>query len=259
MQLDVALVPAEARTWPATVCIVVDELRASSTITTVLDEGCAELFLALSLDEARGLGRDSGPTAVIAGERRGITPRGFHSNNSPVQLRRLGVRGRSVIISTTNGTAVVRRLGGMPAVIVGCLLNARAAASAAVSVASARGVDRIGVVCAGTKGRFALDDAVTAGVIVERLVEALGASGATASLSDAALGSVRLRSAYDDLEAALAESVAGDLVTAIGDADDIPFCARLDHTRTVGIVEPGPPTRIRRFCPPIASGLPAAG
>ena len=247
LEIDVALVPDQARRWPPTVCIVVDQLRASSTLTTLLDLGCAELFLTRGLAEARRL-RD-GRDALLAGERRGLTPRGFDSNNSPTELAGHRVRGRPVILSTANGTAVLSRLVAMPAVLVGCARNASAVARAAVELAAAGGPRRIGVVCAGVLGRFALDDAVVAGLIVGRLTEALERRtvDGPVHLSDGAIAAVRIAATFPDVEAALRASETGRVVIGIGAEPDIPFCAAVDASHSVGILRPGSPSRIERL------------
>src|ERR1035437_8756695 len=108
MNIDVAFVPAEARRWPSIVCVVIDELRASSTITTLLDLGCTDISLTASLREARRLGRADG--SLLAGERDGRTPRGFDTNNSPDEPARTAVLGRRVGLCTKNGTVVISRL-----------------------------------------------------------------------------------------------------------------------------------------------------
>ena len=241
MDIDVALVPSQARTWTDRVCIVIDELRASSTITTLLDLGVSEVLLTQSLPEARRLAAEHG--SLLAGERGGLTPRGFDYNNSPAELSGSDLHGRSVVLSTSNGTAVLAELQAAPTVLVGCLLNARACAEAAVAAASSLETG-VGIVCAGTLGRFALDDAAAAGVLVGRVMDALAARGSGWSLSDAAIAAVRLRSAFPEIEDALAQSVAGRLVTRLGAGDDVPFCARVDASATVPILRPGHPLRV---------------
>lgn len=244
MQIDVALIPSEARVWPETVCIVVDELRASSTLTTLLDLGCPSILVTRSLEEARRLGRERG--ALLAGERHGLTPRGFHCNNSPVELSRVDVRNRPVVLCTSNGTRVLSLLRHMSLVLVGCLLNASAVAEAAVDLAVSRGIG-VGVVCAGNAGRCALDDAVAAGEIVGRLIHVAAERAMPYAVSDAARAALRLRSAYADVTAALQESTAGRLVDRIGAAEDIPFCARIDVSSAVPVLRSGSPMTVARL------------
>jgi 2-phosphosulfolactate phosphatase len=244
MEIDVALVPQVARTWSNTVCIVIDELRASSTITTILDGGCSRLYVTAGLDAARRLARLH--DGLLAGERHGVAPRGFDFDNSPADLSRAHLSGRVVILSTSNGTKVLGWVKDAPATLVGCLLNARACAESAVDLASSMNA-RIGIVCAGTLGVFALDDAVAAGVIVERIVEAAGSRGGSCEMTEAAVAAVQLRSSYPDLITPLQNSVAGRLLAGLGTHDDVPFCARLDSSSTVPILRPGLPLMVERL------------
>jgi 2-phosphosulfolactate phosphatase len=244
LEVDVALVPSLARSWRPAVCLVVDQLRASTTIVTALDLGCAELLLAVTLAEARRLGRERG--SLLVGERRGLTPRGFDANNSPAELIAMDLRGRSVVLSTSNGTPELCRASAMPATLVACLANAGACAAAAVDLAGSLGVG-IGVVCAGTLGQLTLDDVYAAGVVVERTVEAARARGVDVRLGDGAWAARRLASTYADPLAALDESRTGLLVHEIGAEADLELCARVDVSATVPILRPGSPLRIERL------------
>ncbi|HEX6537931.1 MAG TPA: 2-phosphosulfolactate phosphatase, partial [Candidatus Dormibacteraeota bacterium] len=231
LDVDVAVVPAPARRWPPTVCIVVDALRAGATITTLLDLGCRELILTTGRGDARRLARERG--GVLVGEREGIMPRGFDYNNSPTQLIDGDVHGRTVVFCSTNGTVVVSGLRRMRAVFVGCLLNAQACAEAALAEAHALGTS-VGIVCAGRSGVFALDDVLAAGVIVERLVTAADAHGIICGLTDAAQSAVALRAAYPDAAVALRASASGRSLRDLGAGADVEFCSRVDGTDTVG-------------------------
>jgi 2-phosphosulfolactate phosphatase len=243
MKIDVALVPQTARVAPGRVLIVIDQIRASTTITTVLDLGCTDLFLAGDVRAARRLGRLTG--SLIAGERLARKPPGFDFDNSPSELARAGLGGRSLVLSTTNGTAVLRRFRAADAVLVGCLRNARAVAAAAVGLARASGPDgSVQVVCAGRLGRFVIEDAVAAGVIVGRIAEVLGDDGEPAVLTDAAVAAVRLRASFPDLLAAMAQSDGGATLREIGQPDDIAFCAEEDASSTVPRLVEGEPMRI---------------
>lgn len=243
-EIDVALVPAQAAAWPPTVCVVVDQLRASSTLTTVLELGCSEVVVTASLREARRLARERG--SLLAGERGGRTVPGFDVNNSPAELRAIGMQGRGVVLSTTNGTAVLSRLRTMPVVLVGCLMNASACAEAAVAEAEARNVG-IGIVCAGRLGRFALDDAIAAGLIVSRVIDAASGRGRLCQMSDAARGAMIMRSAYANDLAALRESSSGQLLISLGAEADIELCGRTDSSSTVPVLRSGRPLTVERL------------
>ena len=242
IDLDVALVPGQTAGWPPTVCVVVDQLRASSTLTTALELGCPEVVVTGSLAEARRLARERG--SLLAGERGGRDIPGFDANNSPSQLRAIGVRGRGLVLSTSNGTKVLSRVRSMPVVLLGCLLNASPCAQAAVDEASARGLP-IGIVCAGRRGRFALDDGVAAGLIASRVLEAVAAQGRACQLTDAARAALQLCSANPDPIAALRDSASGRIVQGLGAGADIELCARVDSSGTVPVLRGGPASSSR--------------
>jgi len=251
MEVDVALLPAAARVSAGCVLIVVDQIRASTTVTTVLDLGCADLLLAGDVATARDLARSSG--SLLAGEHHARKPAGFDFDNSPSELSLAGIRGRGLVLCTTNGTAVLSRLRSAGHVLVGCLRNARAVAEAAVDLASALGPDgSVQVVCAGSLDRFVLEDAVAAGVIVERASERLATNGRAAELTDAAVAAVRLRRSYPDLLTAMSESSGGATLREIGREEDIAFCAEADASTTVPCLVPGDLLRIAPL--PIGAG-----
>ncbi len=245
IQFDVALVPRLVRTLGAAASIVVDELRSSSSIITLLDSGCDELLLAGSLTEARRLAGASG--SLLIGEQNGRRPPGFDGNNSPVELSRTQLKGRGVVLCTTNGTAVLNRLQLMPAVLVGCLLNARACAEAALELAGPSPT-QIEIVCAGQRGAFALDDAIAAGAILQRLIELAEVQQTGYRLGDAARATLgAIRSAYPEPVDALRASISGRILRALGGEEDIEFCAQVDSSRTVPVLRAGIPMRIERL------------
>jgi 2-phosphosulfolactate phosphatase len=244
MEIDVALVPQAARPADPAVFIVVDEIRASTTITTLLDIGCVDIYIEGALVSARQRGRETG--SILVGERHLRRPAGFDFANSPLILARAGVQGRSAVLSTTNGTAILKMLRRSGHVLVGCLRNARACGAAAVRLAEAQGVG-IRVVCAGRLRRFVMEDAVAAGVIVTRIVEAADARGIETNLTDPARVAVRLRGGYPDTLTALLDSDGGRVLREIGQEEDIPFCAEVDVTDTVPTLRDGNPMRIERL------------
>jgi 2-phosphosulfolactate phosphatase len=244
MDIDVALVPQAARPADPAVFIVVDEIRASTTITTLLDLGSADIYIEGALEAARRRGRETG--SVLVGERHLRRPAGFDFTNSPMMLARASVQGRGVVLSTANGTAMLRMLRRSEHVLVGCLRNARACGGAAVRLAEAQGVG-IRVVCAGRLRRFVLEDAVAAGVIVTRIVEAANGRGIETSLTDAARVTVSLSNSYPDTLTALLDSDGGRVLREIGQEEDIPFCAEVDVSTTVPILRDGSPMRIERL------------
>jgi 2-phosphosulfolactate phosphatase len=160
VRVHVAFTPAE--TAPVPTGIVVDVLRATSTIAQALAGGYTRVLCCAEIDEARAV-RDEFGDAVLAGERNGEPIPGFDFGNSPRDF--VEPSAENLILTTTNGTrAIVEAAARCDVVLVGSLLNLDPVATAARE----RGED-VEVVCAGVQGEFALDDAYCAGRIVERL------------------------------------------------------------------------------------------
>src|SRR5450759_3337108 len=233
MLIDVALLPQLVDPADPGVLIVIDQIRASTTITTLIDAGCRNVFLAGDSDAARAVAKETG--CLLAGEVRAVKPPDFDLDNSPVELVGVDLRDRSVALSTTNGTAVIHRLRRAEPVLVGCIRNATAAAVAGPARAG-EGSGTVRIVCAGREGMFVLDAAVAAGLIAARLVERAALAGYVAVLTDAATAAMRLRESWPTLLAALEASDGGATLRRIGAPRDIAFCAEEDRTSTVPVV-----------------------
>ncbi|MDX6401657.1 MAG: 2-phosphosulfolactate phosphatase [Gaiellaceae bacterium] len=216
MRIDVAFTPAE--TAPSPLGLVVDVLRATSTIAQALAAGYERVLCCAEIEEALAL-RAELPNSLVGGERKAVQVEGFDVGASPREF--LQARAETLILSTTNGTrAILETARYCEDVVLGCLLNLNVVAA----VAEAR--DTV-VVCAGFQGAFALDDAYCAGRIVQLV---------TGSRTDAAIGSELIARAFPTaLEAFNARTYGPP-----GLEEDIAFCARenlLDVVpRLVGMV-----------------------
>lgn len=255
MLIEVAMLPKVLPAPAGRVCIMVDVLRASTTLTLLLDRGADQIRLVRDVDEARRIAAST-PSALLGGERGGLPPAGFDFGNSPVSIRQLNARGRSVVFATSNGTRALVGLAGSPAVLVGGLVNVDAVAAAAVRLAQETR-SSIAIVCAGRAlGEvFGIDDLYAAGAIVEAVRSLTNASevppgqdaaavisgGATydgpPALDESALAAARVYSFYGgDHVRALAESGNGRALYDIGLGDDVEACAAPNRSRSVGIV-----------------------
>jgi 2-phosphosulfolactate phosphatase len=161
MSVNVAFTPGEAAQAP--VAVVVDVMRATSTIAQALASGYRRVLCCGEIDEALALRASLDEPAVLGGERNAVRIEGFDAGASPREF--LEPRAETLILSTTNGTrtilAAAARCGH---VVLGSLLNLEAVADAVRE----RGQDAL-IVCAGFQGAFALDDAYCAGRIVALL------------------------------------------------------------------------------------------
>jgi 2-phosphosulfolactate phosphatase len=207
MRVHVAFTPAE-QAASAPLGIVVDVLRATSTIAQALAAGYRRVYCCSGLDEARAL-RESLGEGVLGGEREAIRIEGFDVGASPREF--LEPLAETLILSTTNGTsAVLAAAARCDEVVLGSLLNLGAVAGHARE----RG-DDVTIVCSGSKGRFALDDAYCAGRITRLL---------NAERSDAALAADLLAEAFPTALDGLNARTYGPP----GLEEDIRFCAQED-------------------------------
>jgi 2-phosphosulfolactate phosphatase len=228
VRLDVAFAPAQIR-HNEQIFAVVDTLRASSTVVTLLDRGVPEVIPAGSVDEARRL-RERLRGHLLCGEAGGLPPPGFDYGNSPAEFATAALDGRPVILATSNGTRVLADLAAAPAVLVGALLNREAAAAALLALAVEHGRDVCVVCAAAPSGALALEDALGAGAIAEAALRqdpGLQPTDAARFARDAFLLS------RADLAVALASGRHGAELIAAGFAADVEFCARLDVSSSV--------------------------
>src|SRR5512144_1188783 len=162
MRCHVAFTPAEAAAAP--LGIVVDVMRATSTIAQALAAGYRRVLCCSEIDDALALRAELGGEAITGGEREAQRAEAFDAGASPREFRE--PRAETLILSTTNGTgSVLVASSTCDEVVLGSLLNLEAVASHARE----SGVDAVVLLCAGYKGAFAIDDAYCAGRIV-RLV-----------------------------------------------------------------------------------------
>ena len=210
MRVDVVFTPDEAGAAPTGV--VIDVIRATSTICQALAAGYERAFCTAEVEEARTL-RGALGDGVLGGERHAVRIPGFDLGNSPREY--VEPQGATLILSTTNGTrAVVAAAARCERVLVAALLNL----TAVVDEVRGRGEDVL-VVCAGVQGTLALDDAYVAGRIVELLEW---------PCTDAAEAAARLASTWSGAEEACRASRSGRnlLKNAPELEEDIAFCAR---------------------------------
>ena len=202
--IDVAFLGTQVR--PADTAVVIDVLRASSTITLALASGYERVLVAGSIDEARTLRADG---RVLAGEVSCARAPGFDLGNSPEEMR--PPRGTELVLATTNGApAIVASAGACDEVLVASLLNLDA-------VAAQIGDGDILLVCAGTDGRASIEDVYLAG----RLSAVL-----EGPRSDAAQIAEAVADAYPTPLAALEASAGAVGLRREGLESDIVFCAQ---------------------------------
>lgn len=228
MRVDVTLTAEDAAAAPLADAgvLVVDVLRASTTIIAALANGCRAVIPVADPDQARARAAALAPgTALVAGERRGEPLEGFDLGNSPLEFTAERVRGKTIVLTTSNGTRALLAARPAPAVAVAGIVNLTAAAAWAAST----GRD-VAILCAGERGRVSLEDEVCAGL----LAGALSAAGGPVEMSPAAEAAWRRAKPYRDDPGRLArDSSWARHLASRGRGADVAACLAVDSQRLV--------------------------
>lgn len=212
--------------------IVVDLLRASTTIIYAINNGASQVIPAADPGEAVALsGRLGTSDCVLCGERGGLKLPGFELGNSPLEYTSKIVSGKTVILSTTNGTAAIHSVRSSATLFIGALVNCTAVAKAAIE----KGNDVV-IQCAGTDSQFSADDVVAAGAIVDTIQKNLSAAPV---LNDLAICS---RMLYEDYLAGrldVAKTFHYGRLVELGFGQDIELCLQRDTIEVVPVYRNG--------------------
>lgn len=230
MKITLTFTPAELKRFKEKELrvVVIDVLRASSTITHAFSQGCEAIYTFASikacLQRARELGRDK---VILGGERRGIKLGGFQLGNSPLEYSREVVEGKSILFTTTNCTKNLLRLrriihpGQTQEVLICSFLNLPEVVE---YLATRKG--RLHIALSGEEGEVAIEDTVCGGMLIHRLLET--ADLTEADLSDSArLAHIAYLCYKDNLHQALLHSTRGQLLLKLGVEKDFDFYVRV--------------------------------
>lgn len=232
MHVDVYLTSAAATEdeLKGKTVVVVDVLRASSTIVTALYHGARAVVPAPDMSTvSRMAAAFDRSTGVLGGEKGGVRIDGLDLGNSPSEYTVDAVQGRTVVLKTTNGTAAITRTRGAGRVAVGCFLNA----SRVVRYLFEAHTD-LAIVCVGHENKVALEDLLCAGLLLHQL----WGGDEPSAVSDAAhLAFSLYQQDQRHIASTLSHSAHGRRLAKLGFADDVAFCARVDAISLLPIYE----------------------
>lgn len=226
MKLDVYFTPLGLTTGDLAGrgVIVIDVLRATTTIVAALASGArAVVPAATSEDAVRMTANLERNGFVLAGERKYLPIPGFTLGNSPREMTPEQVGGKTVYLSTTNGTPALVAAQGADPVLVGAAVNFAAVGARANTLLRERG-DLV-IICAGREKQIALEDAYTAG----RIARAARKGMRKVALNDSADVALGLAQRYRSWLDAFTSSEAGRALQALGLEQDVQFCAAVDR------------------------------
>ncbi|MFT5875235.1 MAG: 2-phosphosulfolactate phosphatase [Clostridium sp.] len=198
--------------------VVIDMLRATSVITTAMNNGCKGVIPVLTVDDAAEIVRNSKEEFMLGGERDALKIEGFHYSNSPLEYTRDTIEGKTLVMTTTNGTKAIRGCEGASNILIGAMLNAKAIVKRVVELNK-----DVVIVNAGTYGEFSIDDFLCSGYIIDcvlKLVEA--------ELTDIAVTSHYIYKNNEDIYSFIKYASHYKRITELGLKADLEYCCRKD-------------------------------
>ncbi|MHB9947138.1 2-phosphosulfolactate phosphatase [Clostridium botulinum] len=144
--------------------IIIDILRATSVITTAINNGCKKVIPVLTVEEAKDIAKNSEEDIILGGERNALKIDGFNFSNSPLEYTKKYVEGKTVVLSTTNGTRAINNSFNAKTILISALINSKATAKA---------IDKLNedliIINSGTNGQFSIDDFICSGYLIDCL------------------------------------------------------------------------------------------
>ena len=212
--------------------VIIDVLRASSTMVAAIQNGAAGIIPVDNMDAAGRISQSlDSPQYLLCGEKDGEKIEGYHLGNSPLEYTREVVDGKKIILNTTNGTKAVKKAAIAQEVIIGSFLNL------ASIVQKLKQTDHeIALICAGWRGRLSLEDLLCAGNIIYELY----GDKLPANASDGVRVAFGLYEKFgDDIETAVKTSNHAMRLQGIIDQEDVLYCCNVSVTDVLPILNEG--------------------
>jgi 2-phosphosulfolactate phosphatase len=210
--------------------VVVDVLRATTTIAHALAAGAVAVIPCLEIEEARQIADEQGRGAVLGGERRGLQIEGFDLGNSPSEYTPQTVGGKCVVFTTTNGTRAMRHCSEAARILLGAFVNLSALCDQIIEQAE------VAIVCAGTAGEITREDALFAGAVARNVRSAYPHAAMNDQSMIAMEAWSRLAEEMADgtpLHESLRSSIGGQNLLEIGLERDVEIAAAIDQLELV--------------------------
>lgn len=234
--MNVSIIPtaqqAQGIDFGGCIAIVIDVLRATSVITIALNNGAREVIPVKTVEEAKGLYATlDADSTLLGGERNAVKIEGFDLSNSPLEYTQEAVGGKILILTTTNGTNAINNVKSADEVVLACFRNAAAVAEYIVELSHCGSRDVI-IACAGTEGRFSLDDGLCAGMLIELLKQYVEVETDDLGL----LLSRYYEPNKGDLAGALKDCFHLQRLRSLGFDEDIRFCFEMNSVTTIPVM-----------------------
>ncbi|MCS6988496.1 MAG: 2-phosphosulfolactate phosphatase [Chloroherpetonaceae bacterium] len=237
MKVDVFFTPAgiEETAFNDKIVVVIDVLRASTTMITALENGAKEIIPVVEVEDALKVASSLfNERPILSGERHGKVIQGFDLGNSPDEFAASVVSDKSLVFCTTNGTKAILKAKSAKILALCAFLNVSVVKEFVLRTENLE--YNLVILCAGKENRFSLEDAICAGLLVDKLLA--DKRGQSIALSDSATAARILYEKFRGNElAALRESEHGRYLASLGFAKDIEAAARIDVSQALPIME----------------------
>ena len=199
--------------------VVIDVLRASTSITTAIYNGAKEVVPVTTVAEAGKIAVNTGGSVVLGGERNGVKIEGFHIGNSPTEYTIEKVKNKTVVFSSTNGSVALAKTKFAKFSLVGSFVNVSLVADFLIQ----RNEDFM-IICAGKHNTFCIEDTVCAGMIISKVADQI-----TVEPTDASVASLALYQNFGhSILEMLQNSEHGLFLQEIGFGKDLEICSAVD-------------------------------
>jgi len=227
-QLDVCLTPSLIPLYQVEdyIVVIIDIFRATSSICYGIENGAEAIIPVAEVDECAAY-RDKGTHYLIAAERDGSVVEGFDFGNSPFSYTKEKVSGKTVVLTTTNGTQALHLSRKAKKIVIGSFLNLTSLCNWLKTQN-----DNILLVCAGWKNNFNLEDTLFAGAVIEQL------KSGNFKLDDPAIAANDLyQTGKDDINQYLKKTSHSERLKKLGIEKDIEFCLQVDLTTAIPVLD----------------------
>lgn len=225
------------KTTSTDISIMVDAFRASTSITVAMDK-FKKVIPTFTQEDAEKIAKTT--NGVLAGERMGAKINGFDIGNSPVEIKNIDTESDTLILTTSNGTRILKNMNST--VLIGCFINAESVAEASLKLAKNKDFSHIDIVMAGWKGSFAIEDFLASGEIIYWICKKLEKSTPNASdfeISEYAQSAILASRDYNAAKKLIYMTNSSKRLIKLGYKKDIDFSLQKNISKNVAIYENG--------------------
>lgn len=202
------------------VAIVIDMFRATSVITTALSNGCKEVIPCLTIEETLEKSKEyNREDYILGGERNALKIEGFDLSNSPLEYKSSVVGGKTVFMTTTNGTRTLAKSKAADRIFIAAMINAKAVAKKLIEVNK-----DVVIINAGTHGNFSMDDYICGGYIINQILK----DKSNVELTDIAKTANMIYEAHSDILSYVKDATHYSVMKSLGLDGDIEYCTKKD-------------------------------